>query len=59
MSAHKAPETPHSSPLADEIATMLGRDGSPQDSLVQRLVALVERERQKVHDFHDFLETNR
>lgn len=50
---------PPSQPLAEEIAQMLGEVAKPSDRLVERLVALVEREKQKVHDFHDFLETTR
>lgn len=61
MSIHgDHPQTPVSGtpvPLsvAEEIAIIVGRAGQADHHVVQRLVALVERERQKVHDFHDFL----
>lgn len=50
-----APQEPLSPSLADEIAIMVGRPGQTEHRLVQRLVALVERERKKVSDFYDFL----
>lgn len=56
MSIHgDHPQTPVSAPLAEEIAIIVGRAGQVDHHQVQRLVALVERERQKVHDFHEYL----
>ncbi len=38
--------------VASEIATMLGRDGNTRDSLVQRIMGVIEREVERTHQAH-------